>query len=342
MSVHKRPDNGTWYSSYKDETGKRKTKNFGPGAEGKRRAMKFDERMRQTAPVIPIQEDDATVRYLDQLAQAFINAKKSEGCGVERLRDLASLLEKHFIPVYGNRHISEIRFDEIIGIIGTKFAHAKQVTRNRYMAYLKTMFNFAVDHEFMDKNPLAKWKRPKEKPRELKLTKADLAKIKAEASPHMAWAIDLAYNLGVRTGDSELLSLKWSDVSWETSTVRVYAPKTNTTREVPVSADFLEVLKQKRKEAETEFLVEYKGERVKQTRKAWRRACERAGFKDVPVFYSVRHLFATTLLRAGGDPIAVSRILGHSSTQMTLNQYYHELGDEKRRTIAKLPELKLR
>lgn len=57
------------------------------------------------------------------------------------------------------------------------------------------------------------------------------------------------------------------------------------------------------------------------------------------VFYDVRHLFATTLLREGGDLAAVSKLMGHSSVHMTANQYYHLLGDEKRRTIAKLPSL---
>lgn len=31
--------------------------------------------------------------------------------------------------------------------------------------------------------------------------------------------------------------------------------------------------------------------------------------------------------------------MGHSSVHMTANQYYHPLGDEKRRTIMKLPSL---
>jgi hypothetical protein len=57
------------------------------------------------------------------------------------------------------------------------------------------------------------------------------------------------------------------------------------------------------------------------------------------VLYDIRHLFATTLLREGGDLSAVSKLMGHSSVHMTANQYYHLLGDEKRRIIMKLPSL---
>lgn len=66
---------------------------------------------------------------------------------------------------------------------------------------------------------------------------------------------------------------------------------------------------------------------------------EKAGLTYPMVMYDIRHLFATTLLREGGDVAAVSKLMGHASVKMTVDQYYHLLGDEKRRTIAKLPSL---
>ena len=51
------------------------------------------------------------------------------------------------------------------------------------------------------------------------------------------------------------------------------------------------------------------------------------------------NIFATVLLREGGDDAAVSKLMGHASVKMTVDQYYHLLGDEKRQTIAKLPSL---
>ena len=98
-----------------------------------------------------------------------------------------------------------------------------------------------------------------------------------------------------------------------------------------------------RAKAQTEFLIEYKGKQVKQFRQSFRSACKRAEIPYHVVLYDIRHLFATTttstLLREGGDLSAVSKLMGHSSVHMTANQYYHLLGDEKRRTIMKLPSL---
>jgi site-specific recombinase XerD len=40
------------------------------------------------------------------------------------------------------------------------------------------------------------------------------------------------------------------------------------------------------------------------------------------VFYDVRHMFATALLREGGELAAVSKLMGHSSVHMPANQYW--------------------
>lgn len=41
----------------------------------------------------------------------------------------------------------------------------------------------------------------------------------------------------------------------------------------------------------------------------------------------------------GGDAVDVSKLMSHANVKMTVDQYYHLLGDKKRRTIAKLPSL---
>ena len=45
------------------------------------------------------------------------------------------------------------------------------------------------------------------------------------------------------------------------------------------------------------------------------------------------------MLANGADLMAVSKLLGHSTTTMTVNQYYHLLDGEKRKAINKLPTL---
>jgi integrase len=52
-------------------------------------------------------------------------------------------------------------------------------------------------------------------------------------------------------------------------------------------------------------------------------------------------LFATTILANGGDLKAVSKLLGHASTKMTADTYYHELKGEKVIALSRKPVLTL-
>jgi len=108
---------------------------------------------------------------------------------------------------------------------------------------------------------------------------------------------------------------------------------------VPISNAFREALLQKKAEAKTEFLIEYHGKQMKKFRRSFRTACTRAKLTYPCRFYDVRHLFATVMLTGGGDLAAVSKMLGHSSTQQTANTYYELLSGEKERAIGLLPDV---
>lgn len=346
MSVHMRKNNGTFYVAYRNAEGKQTTKTFGKGREGRRAAQKFDKQVKDHKPVVPstpeaISEEVAVAGkiFLDQLAQMYINSRKVEGTSIRTLNEIKSFLKRHLIPVFAQRPVEDIKYDEIVKIVAKAYENRSPVTRGRYLSYLKTVFKFGVEHDLIEKNPLRQWHKPREKPRDTKLTVDDLQQIKAAAEPHLAWAIEVAWNLGVRTGPSELLALTWDDIGWADKTINVFATKTNTRRTVPLSDEFLARLKEKKTSAQCDRIVEYHGRPVKQISRAMRTACRRAGITYPVVLYDVRHLFATTLLNEGGDLSAVSKLMGHSSIQMTANNYYHLLGDEKRRTIARLPRL---
>ena len=346
MSVHQRASNHTWYVAYRTPEGKHTTKSFGKGREGKRDAQRFDKKLKETKAVeasypAPIAEEVAATGkiYLDQLAQLYIDARKVEGTSLRTLHEIKAFLKKHLIPVFAQRPVNEIRYDEILKVMAKAYSKCSPVTLGRYLSYLKTIFKFGVDHDLIQKNPLRQWRKPKERPRDTKLTVEDLQKIKAAAQPHLAWAIEVAYHLGVRTGQSELLALKWGDINWSEKIINVYATKTKTRRSVPISDAFLARLEEKQKVAQCDHIVDYKGRPVKQISRAMKTACVRAGINYSAILYDIRHLFATSLLNQGGDLSAVSKLMGHSSIQMTANNYYHLLGDEKRRTIAKLPQL---
>ncbi|WP_029460375.1 tyrosine-type recombinase/integrase [Solidesulfovibrio alcoholivorans] len=89
--------------------------------------------------------------------------------------------------------------------------------------------------------------------------------------------------------------------------------------------------------AQTGYVIKHNGRPMRKFRRPLKTASKKAGLTYPVVMFNIRHLFATTLLREGGDVAAVSKLMGHASVKMTVDQYYHLLGGEKRRTIAKLP-----
>jgi integrase len=213
------------------------------------------------------------------------------------------------------------------------------ITVDRYLSYLKCMFQWAVRHRFITRNPLELWSKRKEAPKDFKLTHEDVKKIIEVAPPHIAWAVEVAYNLGVRTGQSELLALEWRHVDWENGYVRVYGRKTKTWRRVKVSPKFLEKLGRKKAEAQTQFLVEYQERQVKRISKGFRTACKTAGISGEIISYDIRNLFCSTLLSRGASVKTVSTMMGHANSSMTITRYAHVLPGEEERAVALLPEL---
>jgi len=86
--------------------------------------------------------------------------------------------------------------------------------------------------------------------------------------------------------------------------------------------------------ASTEFVFTYQGKPLKSVRTAFANSCKRAGIKNLR-FHDLRHTFATRLVLAGVDLATVSKLLGHSSIQMTM-RYAHPTPEALKNAVSKL------
>lgn len=341
MSVNKRKD-GRYVVYFRDDSGKQRTKYFGSGASAKKEAEIFNAEIRlhkkQGKPVVFSNDI-----YLDQLTQYYLADCKSRGVKIKYRRETASLFNNYLVPLLGNVPVARLTHRDIINAVNQKWGNVTQTTRNRYMDILKAVFSYGVNDDLIDKNPLSRWKKQKERPSELHLNHNDLVKIKNHAAEHLKWAIDVAWNLGCRPGESELTSLMWSDVKFDRSEfgeVHIRGTKTaGSIRTVPVNEVFSAQLKEMRSQAKTEYVIEYKGRKMKKFRRSFRTACKSAGINYDVRMYDIRHLFATNLISGGADIASVSSMMGHSSNKMTLEQYYHLVSGEKQKTVNCLKPL---
>lgn len=166
--------------------------------------------------------------------------------------------------------------------------------------------------------------------------------------------VDFLYLTGLRI--SEAIGLRWTDL--EGTTLRVQrqlylgegiAPKTaSSNRSFDLEEEALAVLQtvKARQDAMRELLGNayqdsgyiftngYGGALDdSNVRKAFRRLGRRAGLPTPFSPHQLRRTFTTVMMEHGADPLAVSQLLGHTSTQMT-NRYAGQLKKRKAEASA--------
>ena len=333
---------GRFYVQYRVPHSKSpKREYFGRGIESKKKAKERDAEVKlMKARQEEVRESDV---YLDELAQTYIDHEKAIGKkSIRNLTELANRLNRSYLPALNHAPIHKLMardFDKLALEYNKK--DYSNCTFNRYLAYLNVIFNFGVDSDYIEKNPMASWwKRVKkqEKPRELEIGREEIQAIFDNAPPHIQRVIKIIMNTGCRPGQTELLKIKYSDVDFESKVIRIRGTKTiRSDRYVPVQDEFLDAIKEWQKDARTEHLVEFRGKPIKCINGAFLRSVQRAGITKDVVPYHLRHYFASIMVASNVDIKTVSVLLGHSSPAMLFNTYCHLIGDTKRQAIEKLP-----
>lgn len=158
---------------------------------------------------------------------------------------------------------------------------------------------------------------------------------------------------GLRIG--ELCSLQWNDINLKKSIIsinktvqRIYVkdfkeskskiiittPKTkNANREIPVSKEFIELLKKIRGN-NNEYILSGSEKLIEP--RTYRKYFDKV-LKEIKInhinFHSLRHTFATNCISLGVDYKTVSELLGHANVNITLNLYVHPRLSQKKKCI---------
>jgi integrase/recombinase XerD len=178
------------------------------------------------------------------------------------------------------------------------------------------MLSKAVDWDYLDSNVAAKVKKFKLNNARERVLDADEARRLIEcAAPALQPVLIIALKTGMRRG--EILSLKWSAVNFIKSFIQIKDTKSGEPRKVPLSPAAREALKALPRIADFIFYNAETKTHLKSVVTAFETACARAEIKGLR-FHDLRHTFATWYMERGGDVVALSKILGHHSLQMTL------------------------
>lgn len=155
-------------------------------------------------------------------------------------------------------------------------------------------------------------------------------------------AIGIMLETGLRAG--ELLALKWNDIELDRSRMKVHAtilnlmyskaeyqdsPKSKSSvRIMPLTPKAVAIMKRLKNKRKTEWVFEQDEQRYTYQKLMYqtKKLCRKAGVK----YYGehvFRHTFATNCYYKGIDVKILSKLMGHSSVQVTYNIYVNLYGD---------------
>jgi len=185
-------------------------------------------------------------------------------------------------------------------------------------------------------NPVSVIRRPKEnRARTRRLHQGEEERLLAELAPSRRTAagvyeaggcrneyvrpiVMLAIETAMRRG--ELLSLRWNDVHLADQFVRLHDSKNGEARDVPLSTRAVRTLTALAEEPH-EASGPVFGTSPAALKKAFVRACERAGLKDFH-FHDLRHEATSRIAERLDNILELSAVTGHKTVQM-LRRYYH-------------------
>ena len=228
---------------------------------------------------------------------------------------------------------------------------------------LKQFFNYCVDNDYITKSPVSGKKiyipigEINKKEVEI-FTDDEIRKIiSSEEEHYIKYAAIISYSTGMRRG--EILALRDDDINYTNNTITinktvvtaykvdnkghrykstyVSIPKTKSSiRTIPLPVGLIKFLSKFDSDQDYLFLSK-QGNFIDASNfeKSWSSFLKRCGIKHKK-FHALRHTYATKQFENGIPALTVSKLLGHSSIEITLNTYTHVSEENKSKSIDTL------
>lgn len=280
-----------------------------------------------------------------------------------------NLLKLYILPVMGNQKLSEItdvfleKFcEQLLFCGGEKKQGLSAKTVSDVLSLLRNILSYSMDFQNIYFKNMS-FKRIKPVFKEFRVLSQSeqkkLCKYLYENLNERNMGILLCLFSGMRIG--EICALKWIDISLEDNIIYINktmqrlqrkdkekkteiiisSPKSECSiRQIPLSAELLQVLKNMEKDADCYVLT---GERKKYLeprtmQNHFKSVLKKCNIKDAN-FHSLRHTFATRCIEVGFDIKSLSEILGHANVNITMNRYVHPSMKLKKENMEKLTPL---
>jgi len=327
---HKKSAN--WWIDYKDRFGRRKREKVGPNHElavqvlGERLKRVTQEKELGIRHIETMSFKDFSQKYLDTHAKPNKNSWERD-----------AIIIKHLTPFFKDRFVTEITAEDIEKYKVKRSGMVSKSTVNRELDCVKTMFAKAVEWGNANENVTENVKDFKVDNKKTIFLELEELEAFLNACPKWFRLIMGAYlNTGLRK--SELLNLKWSDINWKARIIHVLKTKGGKAIEIPINRRLERILRSVTRHISSEYVFCKKnGKPWKDLRGSLAKAVKKAELEKHVTFHTLRHTFASHLAMNGEDLYTISRLLGHSSLEMT-QRYAHLSPGHKARAVERLDE----
>ncbi|MEO1770805.1 tyrosine-type recombinase/integrase [Candidatus Enterococcus ferrettii] len=262
------------------------------------------------------------------------------------------------IGQYGLNELNEELAENLLQSL--KDRKLKASTIQSIFRIVNQCLNLAIRKKLIKENPFTSVKLPKvikENNQSLTLQEQhQLEKAAVTEKDGNGLPILLALHAGLRIG--EISALSWKDIDFQNNLIHIKATYQRTlsvlgeckttliytdsktqsaTRTIPMSDTIKQILLQQKAQSSSAFVASNKQKPIEPRLLTYRfhRMRMKAGLDKIH-FHQLRHTFATRCLESNGDVVSVSALMGHSSTQMTLDTYASSLIEQRIQVIAKM------
>jgi site-specific recombinase XerD len=282
-------------------------------------------------------------------------------------------IRSFFVELQRDQRVTDVRTKDVRAFVSWRRVHrigggtVKNRTIAKDRAVLHRIFDFALEHELREGNPVARVEVAKSDAFEpVILDDAQYERLIAacQGRPMLQLYVTVLGEAGLRS-DSEALHLRFEDVDLERGMLRVvsgredekgqkHRTKSGRTRYVPMTARLRTAMREHftryRFAAidgqpvpwvfhhETTRCHAVAGERINALYDGFKAAADRAKLPAALRQHDLRHRRVTTWLAAGKAAHLVQQAMGHSDIRTTL-AYYHFVPEHLRTLVDELPDV---
>jgi integrase len=371
VTVRQRTDKTGWWA-FIHHHGRRTKRRFETESEAHHFAQLVSARLKladisgETIPFVNNGHQMPTVEtYLADWTRTYAEVH----CKPTTAKGYRDMIARHHLPVLGSRQLNEVTRADIKRLIADLVGKGlKKQTVHNILTPLKEAYHHAMDEGIVTSNPVARTGRLTHSREDRRIKQSPLTRegvklvLKAALEKeflhlHLHPITLCAVRAGLR--QSELIGLQWPDIDFRNGFLEVQrafvrgqltSTKNYQLRRVDMSPELSQVLQRLRQTREVEssksgepisewVFVTQSGTRWDDSnlRKKFKKLLKHAGIRSVR-FHDLRHTYASLMAQQGTPPKYLQEQMGHSSIQVTMDNYAHLFPSGNKEWSAKLDD----